>query len=175
MKNGFVHFNAINQQEGDTEAIYVYIEGPDEKVERFIDFVHTSLPTHAQVSTIRVEPYEGDVLPLSTYLQYLQFEQLNKGIPAILNIESMQREVLTKQDQTLTILHESVKKQDQMLAILNESSNKQDQMISCQKETTEEIHGFRKDLTEMMSERFTRLEQELATIKDALHKAGIMA
>ena len=100
-------------------------------------------------------------MPIMHYVHLAQVEQLDKGIPAIFDIRSLQERMLDKQDQMLD-------KQDQMLG-------KQDIMIEKQDETKDEIHALRSDLKTEMNERFNKIEHELEAVKEALMKHGILA
>ncbi|HID27065.1 MAG TPA: hypothetical protein EYP22_04445 [Methanosarcinales archaeon] len=80
----------------------------------------------------------------SDFLQILQFEQINKGIPAILDIRNTLKSV--KQDTSKML-------------------EKQDKMLEKQDETLDEIKALRGDLKSYLEMRFEKIEREIAIIK----------
>lgn len=69
----------------------------------------------------------------------------------------------------------SLEKQDQMLSKQDQMLDKQDMMLTKQDETIGEIKALREDITVPFDKRFTKLEHEINSIKEALHRAGIQA
>ena len=159
---GLTGFSAFNHTNPDNiQQIEICIEGDPEAVNEFVTVLHENIPVHAIVDTISINPFSKRVIGIMDYLHLVQVEQLDKGIPAILSIQSSQEKMLERQDQMLM-------KQDQMI-------EQQEQMIDTQKETNKEIQTLRYDLKTEMNERFNKIEHELREVKDALHKHGIMA
>lgn len=74
------------------------------------------------------------------FLQILQFEQVSKGIPAILGIKE---------------------NTSHMPAILGNTQK----MLEKQEQTVEEIKALRVDLKSYMDGRFAKIEHEIAEIK----------
>ncbi|MFQ6052536.1 MAG: acylphosphatase, partial [Candidatus Hydrothermarchaeota archaeon] len=114
--------------------VIVYIDG--EKIEEFKKFARENYPEHASVSEVKLEEYKGHIMSVIDYMHFMQVEQLNKGIPAILDIRENTGKMLDKQDKML-------EKQDKML-------EKQDKMLEHTSRITiieKEIRGLRADLT----------------------------
>lgn len=142
---GFSATNTVGPD--DIQQVLVLAEGDDETIRDFSSLIKTSTPPHATVVSVDIEPYSKRIIRIMDFLHLIQVEQLDKGIPAILSIQSSQEKMLEKQTQML---------------------EKQDQTIG-------EIKALRSDLKTEMNDRFNRMEQELRTIKEALHRSGIMA
>ncbi|MDD1729030.1 MAG: acylphosphatase [Methanospirillum sp.] len=148
LSEGIEGFSASNVTSPDGSGqVIVLAEGDEEAISEFSAYINDQIPPHAEVASVVIEPYERKIMRTIDYMHLIQVEQLDKGIPAILSIKNSQDQMLSKQDQMLT---------------------KQDSTIS-------EIHGLRTDLKTDMNERFNKIETELQTIKDALHRSGIMA
>lgn len=135
---GFSATNTVGPD--DIQQVLVLAEGDDETIRDFSSLIKTSTPPHATVVSVDIEPYSKRIIRIMDFLHLIQVEQLDKGIPAILSIQSSQEKMLEKQDQTIG-----------------------------------EIKALRSDLKTEMNDRFNRMEQELRTIKEALHRSGIMA
>ena len=90
--NGFVHFFAMNVLKDGEQQVIITLNEKEETISSFISYLSSNKPEFAEVSDIRSEEYEGEVVQIGTYLQDLQFEQLCKGIPAILRMEESQKE-----------------------------------------------------------------------------------
>lgn len=166
---GLEGFSATNSNPSETiQQITVLVEGDEEAITEFSSSIKTEFPPHSKVDSVTVEQYDRRVMKILDYMHLAQVEQLDKGIPAILKIQSIQEEMLDKQNQMLGKQDQMLDKQDQMLG-------KQDQMLGKQDRTIEEISALRSDLRNDMNERFNKIEQELQAMKDALHRSGIMA
>ena len=176
LQSGLIGFSAFNQTLPDNiQQIEICIEGDAESIEEFTTDLHDNIPVHAIVDTISIEPYDKRVITIMDYMHLVQVEQLDKGIPAILSIQSSQEKMLEKQDRMLEKQDVMISKQDQMLEKQDQMLRKQDLMIDTQKLTNKEIQTLRYDLKTEMNERFNKIEHELQEVKNALHKHGIMA
>lgn len=176
LQSGLIGFSAFNQTLPDNiQQIEICIEGDTESIEEFTTDLHDNIPVHAIVDTISIEPYGKRVITIMDYMHLVQVEQLDKGIPAILSIQSSQEKMLEKQDRMLEKQDVMISKQDQMLEKQDQMLGKQDLMIDTQKLTNKEIQTLRYDLKTEMNERFNKIEHELQEVKNALHKHGIMA
>lgn len=183
LQSGLIGFSAFNHTLPDNiQQIEICIEGDTESIEEFTTDLHDNIPVHAIVDTISIEPYDKRVITIMDYMHLVQVEQLDKGIPAILSIQSSQEKMLEKQDRMLEKQDQMLEKQDvmigkqdQMLEKQDQMLRKQDLMIDTQKLTNKEIQTLRYDLKTEMNERFNKIEHELQEVKNALHKHGIMA
>ncbi len=120
------------------------VEGDEEAMNSFLDFVRNNYPEMASVSEIVDEEYEGKVMSVEGFYRLFSLQQLVKIVNAGVKM-------LDKQDMML-------EKQDKML-------EKQDEMLKKQDEMIEEIRALRQDLKAWMEERFSRIEREIAEIK----------
>jgi acylphosphatase len=108
---GIKDLYAYNLKGSGEEILTAQICGSKDRLDQYVEFIRSNYPTHAEVSSIDVHDFEGEVMEAIHFLQILQFEQISKGIPAILNTESLQRTMLDKQDQMLD-------KQDKSIELL---------------------------------------------------------
>ncbi|MFQ6054742.1 MAG: hypothetical protein ACE5J3_02040, partial [Methanosarcinales archaeon] len=145
-------------KEEEKEKVIVLVSGEESKVNTFLDFVKSNYPENAEIESIGHESYEGEVMKASDFLQILQFEQINKGIPAILDIRNTLKSV--KQDTS-----KMLEKQDKMLEKQDKMLEKQDKMLEKQDETLDEIKALRGDLKSYLEMRFEKIEREIAIIK----------
>ncbi len=176
LQSGLTGFSAFNQISPDNgQQVEICIEGDPESVDEYTAVVQENIPVHAIVTNISIEPYSKRVIGIMDYMHLVQVEQLDKGIPAILSIQSCQEKMLEKQDQMLHKQDQMLEKQDLMLGKQDQMLGKQDEMIEVQKQTNKEIQTLRYDLKTEMNERFNKIEHELEQVKNALQKHGIMA
>jgi len=63
---GIEKFGAINVVR-DKQVIEVYVEGDDEAINRFCEFVKSNFPPDAKVDEIKIEDYTGYVPKLETF------------------------------------------------------------------------------------------------------------
>ena len=176
LQSGLIGFSAFNHTLPDNmQQIEICIEGDPESIEEYTTDLREDIPVHAIVDTISIQPYQKRVISIMDYMHLVQVEQLDKGIPAILSIQSSQEKMLEKQDQMLEKQDQMLEKQDLMLKKQDLMIGKQDEMIDVQKQTNKEIQTLRYDLKTEMNERFNKIEHELEQVKTALQKHGIMA
>ena len=102
------------------EGVVVRVGGAEDKIDRYIDFVKSAFPLHALVDKIEVKEFEGEVTEASVFLQFLQFEQINKAIPAIISIDKKQDILISKQDIMIEKQDTMISKQDKTLTVLKD-------------------------------------------------------
>ena len=105
---GIDKFAAYNRTDNKGQVVLAFIEGDEDQIAEFREFVERNRPADAEVSDITFDGYEGQIRDIMDFANRTQIQQLNKGIPALLRIEQLQVRMLDKQDQTLD-------RQDQML------------------------------------------------------------
>ena len=171
--NGFTHFFAINVLSDGKQQVVITLDEKEEAISSFITYISSKRPDFAEVSDIRSEEFEGEVAQTGIYLQDLQFEQLCKGIPAILRIEKSQQEMISLQKVMLDKQDQMLEKQDKMLNTQGKMLEKQDHMIHLQQDTVDEIKGLRKDSANYLDREFTEIKKKLTAIENALTREGI--
>jgi len=130
-------------------AVRVRVHGAEEKIDQYLDLIRSVRPQHAEVDGIEVTEFEGEVMRASVFLQFLQFEQINKAIPAILSIDKKQDIMIEKQD----IM---IEKQDIMIG-------KQDAMVSKQDQTLDVLEGLRED-TSFIRKDVSSIKNDISTL-----------
>ncbi len=83
---GVNNFNAFNTSLDGTQVVIATIEGDDEIIEEFKDFINTYHPEKAIVEKVLLEEYKNNVPPIERVMQSFQMEQWGKGIPILLQI-----------------------------------------------------------------------------------------
>lgn len=142
---GFANFFAMNIIKDGRQQVLVTLQESDSIIKEFISYLSSNKPDFAEVTSILSEEYDGEVVPIGTFLQDLLFEQWRIGITAILRIEETQNEWLKKQDQMLHLQHDTV----------------------------DEIRGLRSDSGNYLEREFTEIKQKLHAIENALNREGI--
>ncbi len=138
---GVERFNAYNTKENGVQVLISVIDGDNDQILTFKDYVRNNKPENAEVSDIIFEDYVGYVIGIVDYMHLIQVEQLSKGIPAILSIDRKQDRMLEKQDQML---------------------EKQDQTRT---EISSEIRELRRDLRSYLDEKLLKIENDIFQIK----------
>jgi acylphosphatase len=134
---GIGKFHAYNTKIKNMQGVIVLVEDSKEIINDFFDQVKENIPDDAILSDIVIENFTGNVMDIDRYLHLIQVEQLNKGIPAILDIRDNTKILLEKQDSMLEKQDSMLEKQDSMLG-------KQDSMLRVtEKGFTDMKAGFR--------------------------------
>lgn len=155
---GIGKFHAYNTKIKNMQGVIVLVEDSKEIINDFFDQVKENVPDDAILSDIVIEDFTGNVMDIDRYLHLIQVEQLNKGIPAILDIRDNTKILLDKQDSMLN-------KQDSMLRVTEKGFT---EMKAGFREVKEEIHLMRDDFREMFMHEVSELRGEIADIKATL-------
>jgi acylphosphatase len=143
--SGLDGFSASNESLPDgIEQVVIFIEGDEEAIRQFCEIVNNEIPCHAEVSRVSIESYERRVIKILDYMHFIQVEQLDKGIPAILSIKQSTEQMLVKQDQML---------------------EKQDKMLEKQESTIDEIRALRSDLKTEIVTQSNHIKSEIVAVK----------
>ena len=175
LEYGIDRFSAFNVKLNGKEAVIVLLEAPEEIAEILKARIQTEKPERAEVESITFEEYKYEVPPIERCMQAFQMEHWGRAIPIMLEMLGKQDLMLEKQDLMLEKQDKMLEKQDKML-------EKQDTTIKVIKEESEKtraelggkIDELRSDLREYMESNLSKIREEIAEIKEALRKAGIM-
>lgn len=177
----FFNFEAFNDIKENEELVIIYVEGDEAKINLLIHDIQTNKPKLATVHNITVQPYTGHILPLATFSQDLQMEQMAKSVPILAEMRdlqkdtmSMQKEMLGLQRETIGLQKETLGLQKEALALHKESITMHKESLKKQDDTIAEIHGLRDDFRSSVNDRLTKIEESLHTIKVALEQAKIL-
>jgi hypothetical protein len=83
-------FFARNQSDGIKQLVLALIEGDQQQLAEFREFVHTAKPEGSNVEAIVFEDYSGSIMSTDAFMHYFTADQLNKGIPALLRQQAGQ-------------------------------------------------------------------------------------
>ena len=98
---GCDRFSARNQTLNGDQVVVALIEGDEEQLSDFKRFAEVNRPEGASVDNVAFDEYEGPVMSVDSFLHYFTADQLSKGIPALLRIDSKQDKMLEKQDEII--------------------------------------------------------------------------
>ncbi|MEM1547079.1 MAG: acylphosphatase [Candidatus Methanomethylicia archaeon] len=127
--------------------VEILVEGSEECIKEFIEFIRENYPKNARVKEIEVYDYNGKVMEIDRYYRSLTVEQLAKIVDAGLGVMKGQGKMLKKQDLMIQKQDEMLKKQDEVLI---------------------EIKGLRRDFKDFIDERFKRVEEDISKIKEKI-------
>jgi len=188
MKIGIKSLYAYNVSEKG-EMVIVLVGDEERRAREYIDFIHSNFAEHAEVTSVEEMPFEGEIMEASEFYKSLQFEQITKAVPYIIDISKDQKKMLEKQDIMIEKQDIMIEKQDIMIEKQDIMIEKQDIMIEKQdimigkqdttigilrevkKDTSairEDISALRKDTSESLYERYEELRREIAEIKATL-------
>jgi len=170
---GISNFYAYNTKIKDKQAVIVLISAEKETINGFYNHIKENIPEDAIVSDFGIEDFTGNVMDIERYLHLIQIEQLNKGIPAILDIRDNTKKMLEKQDSMLEKQDSQLKITEQGFAEVKEEMHKgfgevKEEMQKGFGKVTEEIHMQRDDFKELFMHEVSELRGEIAEIKATL-------
>jgi acylphosphatase len=154
---GIEKFRAVNVED-EKQKVLVYVEGRDEAIEEFCNFVGSNYPSDAIVEDVRIEDYKGYVPKIEAFALVFNIGQSRKFIDYGRDVLKKQDAMLEKQDAMLEKQDAMLEKQDETIKAIREESEK----------TREEIRALRNDIRAYLDERFKKLEIEIEKIKEAV-------
>ncbi len=163
-------FDARNVIINGKQALIVLVEGEEEQVKEFIEFVKREKPEKAVVKEIKIEEYKGPIRTIDSYRNSLMLEQMNKIVQVGLNMLEKQDAMLEKQDAMLGKMDLMLKKQDETIKVIREESEKTRAVVKEESEKTrtyfgDKIDALRSDLRSYLDERLKKIEKEIEAIK----------
>ena len=164
---GTDYFNTFNTSRKGLQAVIALIEGDEEQLNEFMNFVQTKRPEKAVVSGITDEEYSRTVPPIERCLQSFQMEQWGKGIPILLEIRDVLHcvkedtgKMLEKQDSMLEKQDSMLEKQDMMLEKQDSMLEKQDSMLEKQDSMLEKQDMMLEKQDSMLEKQDSMLEKQ---------------
>lgn len=167
---GIGKFYASNINIKEKPAVLIHVGAEKDIINDFYNYINENIPEDASVSNIEMQEFKGNIMDSDKYLHLIQIEQLNKGIPAIIDIRDNTGKMLEKQDKTL-------EKQDitiQILTNVNQNlSGVKDDTLDMRSTLTRietDIKDTKFSLSAFIEERYRKMEGEIAEIKATLAK-----
>lgn len=163
---GIDRFFARNQLVNGDQVVIALIEGDAGQLSDFKKFAEVSRPEGAHADNVAFEEYDGPIMSVDSFLHFFTADQLSKGIPALLRIDSKQDKALYKQDKML-------EKQDQIIEktemtgsdIVREIKTTRDEVISKLDENREAIVAEIGDQKVTLDDRLKRIEDDISKLK----------
>ncbi len=122
------------------QAVIAYVDGEEETVGDFLSFIKTNFPIEAETSDVKHKEYKGRIMDINQYMHLAHVEQLDKGIPAIIEMKGDMKE-----------MKGGIK-----------------QILVKQEETIQEIKNIRFDLKSYLDIRFKEVFSEISRIKEKI-------
>jgi acylphosphatase len=168
-------FSAQNRIENGRQVVLAFFEGDESQIVEFRRFIEAEKPPEAEVSSITIQDYQGQVGDTLLFHQKMSSQHLGKGIDAILRMEKKQDMMLDKQDTTIGILKEVKEDTANISNLQVQMLDKQDTTIGVLKEVKEDTASIRNDISELKKdtmdtilEKYFELSREIAEIKATL-------
>jgi len=86
MSNRIKGFEAYNVESDEGDVVSVLADGKDEAIKAFYAQVETKRPAQSVVSSIVSEEVDEEIMKIGEYAQFCSTIQLNKAIPALLEV-----------------------------------------------------------------------------------------
>jgi len=173
---GIERFAAYNRIDGGLEMVSVMAEGDDDQIAAFRELIASKRPKDARVSDVTIEDYDGRIVSTTDFMHIIQVQQLNKGIPAILRIQTTQEKMLEKQCMMLDKQDQMLDKQDTTISILKNIKEDTSEIGAIKEEVSTARYEARREREEIIStlksgsleEKYEQLSREIAEIKAAI-------
>ena len=164
-------FFARNQSDGRMQLVLALIEGDQQQLAEFKEFVQAVKPEGSNVEAIAFEDYSGSIMSTDTFMHYFTADQLNKGIPALLRIDSKQDRMLETQGKMLEKQDKTISKLEEVRSdIVLEIKTSREDVVAKLDENREAIVEEIKEKKESLDERLKRIESDISLLKS---KVGI--
>ncbi len=114
------------------ENVEFFIEGEETGAKKFLSEARETYPEYAKVKSVKVEDYEGDVMPVESFYRSFSLQQLTKIVDVGIGILKKQDIMVERQDSMLEKQDIMIVKQDVMIEKQDKMLEKQDIMIAKQ-------------------------------------------
>jgi acylphosphatase len=157
-------FDARNVLVEGEQQLIVRIEGVEEKISRFAEFVESNYPPEASVEAVEVKDYGDGVRSIESFRQSLMVFQLSKMAQLGVGMLGKQDAMLGKQDAMLGKQDAMLDKQDETIKVIKEESEKTRDVAREEGEKTRAV------LKEKVEEDVEWIKGEIIGIKATLEK-----
>ncbi len=144
------NFDARNIVVNGEQHLIVNVGGPEEKINRFVEFTHSNYPPEASVLAVDVEDYPEEIRSIDSFRQSFMVSQLAK-------IAQVGAGMLRKQDTSLDRQDMMLEKQDETITAIREES---------EKKTREVIKGKIEEDVEWLKAEIIEIKTTLGKVKE---------
>ncbi|MEM4316917.1 MAG: acylphosphatase, partial [Candidatus Nitrosocaldaceae archaeon] len=141
-------FDARNVMIDNKETVVVLIDGSDEQLNNFVEFVKNNVPEYAKVEEINIESYDGRIRELNRFRASLDTQQLSKIVNVGINMLGKLDKIENKLDEGFTRVENK----------LDKIENKLDEGFTRVENKLDKIEN-------KLDEGFTRVENKLDKIE----------
>ena len=146
----------------EVQVVEVLVGGDEDRVEGFVEFVKNTFPEDAEVESVSVEDYAGDIRTIESFSRSFSISQLSK-------IARIGVKMLEKQDIMIEKQDKMLEKQDQTMVKIDGLGDRLEAKIDqSREEIAGELRSLRGDFRSLFDERITRIEHDLAEIKSKI-------
>ncbi len=118
------NFDARNIVVDGEQRLIALVDGPEEKINRFVEFARSNYPPDASVLAVEVEDYPEEIRSIDSFRQSFMVSQLAKIAQTGVGMLKRQDMMLEKQDMTLAKQDMTLEKQDETINAIREESEK---------------------------------------------------
>jgi acylphosphatase len=161
-------FDARNVLVDGEQHLIVRVEGAEEKVSRFAEFVGSNYPPGASVEAVEVKDYGEEVRSIDSFRQSLMVFQLSK-------MAQLGVGMLGKQDETIKVIKEESEKTREVAISEGEKTREVVEKVREEVEKTREVVSVESEKTravlkEKVEEDVEWIKEEIIGIKATLEK-----
>lgn len=179
------NFDARNIVVDGEQRLIALVDGPEEKINRFVEFARSNYPPDASVLAVEVEDYPEEIRSIDSFRQSFMVSQLAKIAQTGVGMLKRQDMMLEKQDMTLAKQDMTLEKQDETINAIREESEKTREVVKGESEKTretiekvsevvsEEGEKTREVIKERIEEDVEWLKAEIIEIKTTLDKVKV--
>lgn len=159
---GLRGFHAENRLDNGNQVVNILVEGDVERINKFAKLVERSAPEHADISNVSREKYDGDVPRAGEYAQLCTVVQVDKALPAILDIRDGIRALLESQKELVAGQKDIAASQKELVAGQKDLAAGQKELVAGQKE----LVASQKELVASQKELVAGQKELVAGLKD---------
>ncbi len=178
-------FEAYNTSIKEDQVVQAFVDGEEEAVKDFWEKVECSRPEHAQVSHITIDEYDRKVMKIGEYAQLCTTFQMNKAIPALLDLKTDLREMkgdikemkgdIKEMKGDIKEMKGDIKEMKGDIKAIRSSTDTIPQIsedIKAVRKTSdatlEEVKGMREDIHPGYAMNFRQMQSDVKAIKERL-------
>jgi len=171
-----IPFLSVKNIRNKEQVVEVLACGEEDRVERFIEFVKNNFPDDAEVNSVSVGDYEGDIRTIESFSRSFSISQLSKiartGV-AMLNLQSGMNDVLSNMNNVQSNMNNVQSNMNNVQSDMNGSIKNIDGSITNINDGINNINENLKEFRKETGENFQLLHSDNLKLQEIMIKHDI--
>ena len=171
-----IPFFSVKNIRNKMQVVEVLVCGEEDGVERFKEFVTNNHPDDAEVNSVSVDDYEGDIRTIESFSRSFSISQLSKiartGV-AMLNLQSNMNDTLSNVKDTQSNMNDTMSNVKDTMSSMNDTMSNVKDTMSSMNDTMSSMNENLKEFRKETGENFQLLHSDNLKLQEIMIKHDI--